>query len=316
MSAILTLGEPLAVFAPKRRGRIIDGPDFGIGVAGSELNVAIALARLEVSSWFSGAVGDDAVGLMVRQTLLREGVRTDLLDTREDPTGIMIKEWYGLRSEPRVYYYRKQTAVHGWNPPPCLPKELSHGWVHTSGITLMVNEGLKTRIESSIQQWLSQPQVRLSLDLNVRRRLGPLSEWRGRLNKVLAMASIVFASASELSQLWGASGSRNLVQQGVLNPEQILVITDGAAGSWVEKNGDVLAQAEAQVVADVIDVVGAGDGFAAGVLAGHLRGWDWPQCLTLGNLVGAFAVAHPGDWEGYPFLREAMAVLGDAWIDR
>jgi len=59
----------------------------------------------------------------------------------------------------------------------------------------------------------------------------------------------------------------------------------------------------------VVDVVGAGDGFNAGFLASHLRGLSAYECLRRANLVGACAVATPGDFQGYPTLEEMERLL-------
>jgi 2-dehydro-3-deoxygluconokinase len=55
-------------------------------------------------------------------------------------------------------------------------------------------------------------------------------------------------------------------------------------------------------VEKVMDPVGAGDGFDAGFLAGWLRGWSIQQALSLGAMIGAFAVTVMGDYDGYPRL--------------
>lgn len=312
--AILTMGEPLGVFSAQRRGRLTSGSTLTLGIAGSECNVAIALARLGIPTWFSGCAGEDTVGYLVRQVLSGEGVHLELFDQNPNPTGLMIKEWYGLRPEPQVYYYRKGTAMQSWSPPEAWPPEI--GWVHLSGITLMIDEGLYTRVESWIARWARAHPGSLSLDLNVRNRLGSVDQWRNHLEKVMALASVIFASRSELVQLWDTDRNDDLVTQGVMRSDQALVVTDGTQGAWAMQGASLLGEAPAIAIDEVVDVVGAGDGFAAGVLAGRWRGWDWPKALRLGTLVGAFAVAHPGDWEGYPRWQEVQAFWDGHWIDR
>jgi len=60
---------------------------------------------------------------------------------------------------------------------------------------------------------------------------------------------------------------------------------------------------------DVIDTVGAGDGFDGGFIAGMLRGLPLVRCLQLGARVGAAAVAVAGDWEGYPRRQDVATFL-------
>jgi 2-dehydro-3-deoxygluconokinase len=53
-------------------------------------------------------------------------------------------------------------------------------------------------------------------------------------------------------------------------------------------------------VQQIVDPIGAGDGFAAGLLSGLIRGWSYRDAVELGNRVGAYALTVVGDVEGYP----------------
>ncbi|MCY0899240.1 MAG: sugar kinase [Firmicutes bacterium] len=312
---IMTVGEPLGVFTPTEPGRI--GPDhlFHLRVAGAEVNVAIALARLKVPAWFGGAVGPDAVGWAVRRTLQAEGVNTTYLYQGEGPTGLMLKEWYGLQPEPRIYYFRRATAMHDWQPPEGAGEGDGIDGVHLTGITLMLTPSLAARVRSWVETWHARGR-QLSLDINYRRRLGEAAEWRTRIEPILPYVNILFASREELEMLWGTPHPAHLEERGLIHPHQVVVITDGPRGAWAVQQGQEIARVEAFSVPRVVDVVGAGDGFVGGVLAGRVKGWDWVPSLRLGALVGAFAVAHPGDWEGYPTWHEAEALLTGQWVDR
>jgi 2-dehydro-3-deoxygluconokinase len=56
----------------------------------------------------------------------------------------------------------------------------------------------------------------------------------------------------------------------------------------------------------VIDTIGAGDAFTAGYLSAILDGLDLGDRLARGCALGAFAVAHTGDWEGLPTRDQLM----------
>ncbi|PSR22351.1 MAG: sugar kinase [Sulfobacillus acidophilus] len=314
MKSILTCGEAMGIISADRVGRVMPGSPMTMSVAGSEFNVAIALARLGVPSQFAGAVGEDVVGSMIGHTLRGEGVDIRHLQTLPKPTGLMIKERYGLQAEPRVYYYRQDTAMHQWIPGPELVA--SADWVHISGITLMINASLGQRVTAWLKAWVDRHPSALSIDLNVRRRLGSLQQWRQVLARALDLAAVIFASRQDLRDLWGTDVVSELVEVGAFRADQVVIVADGAHGACAAQNAEILARVAALEVARIEDVVGAGDGFAAGVLAGRWREWDWERALRLGAVVGAFAVAHPGDWEGYPLWSEARAVLEGDWVDR
>ena len=60
---------------------------------------------------------------------------------------------------------------------------------------------------------------------------------------------------------------------------------------------------------DVVDEVGAGDGFAAGFAYGLLQGWPHTRCANAANVVAAGALRGGGDWETYPHLADVEGLL-------
>jgi sugar/nucleoside kinase (ribokinase family) len=57
----------------------------------------------------------------------------------------------------------------------------------------------------------------------------------------------------------------------------------------------------------VVDTVGAGDGFAVGVISGRREGLDWPAAVARGNWIGAQAVQVVGDMDGLPHRHQLPA---------
>jgi 2-dehydro-3-deoxygluconokinase len=66
----------------------------------------------------------------------------------------------------------------------------------------------------------------------------------------------------------------------------------------------------------VVDTVGAGDGFAAGVISGLLEGLALPAAAMRGNRIGARVVQFPGDSDGLPTRDELGAALPPADLER
>jgi len=311
MPEAVTCGEALVLMQPRERGPLDAVREFTLKVAGAELNVAVGLARLGVQTAFYGAVGDDPFGRLIAKTLAGESVATHGLSRLPQPTGLFFKEWYGLGWDPTVYYYRRDSAGAHWR----YRGEADWAgvrWAHTSGITFMIGEEARRSAQHLLEEGAAAGAT-VSLDVNLRFKLGSADAWREALNGVLPICQVVLATAEEAAQVWGVSDPEELFRRRVLSPEQILVVKRGPAGSEAVVGGQRVA-VPAQPVEVVADPVGAGDGFAAGLIAARLRDQDWSSALQLGNLVGAFAVAHPGDYEGYPTwsLVEQMAHGGQA----
>ena len=78
-----------------------------------------------------------------------------------------------------------------------------------------------------------------------------------------------------------------------------VVVKAGAQGAVLYERGSV-SPVTPLPVARVVDPVGAGDAFAAGVVTGLLRGWPLLDGVRLGAVLGARAVTTSGDWEAVP----------------
>jgi hypothetical protein len=107
---VVTCGETMACLSTAQAGPLRTGGTLRLGIAGSESNVAIGLARLgHVVAWI-GRVGEDELGELVLRTLRAEGV--DVSHARREagaPTGLMIKE-RRVGAVTRVHYYRAGSA--------------------------------------------------------------------------------------------------------------------------------------------------------------------------------------------------------------
>lgn len=317
MNGALTIGEALGVFAPVKRGHLALGSELTLSVAGAELNVAVALARLGIPTRFAGAVGQDRTGQLILHALLAEGVDISNLEVLPGATGHFIKEQYGLLSESNIYYLRQGSAMTQWHIPVSLPiswQELS--WVHTTAINWMLGKHLRAQMQQLLEAMSGSLRAVLSVDLNVRQKLGPLSLWRQAVADIMPYVAVLFASEAELRLIWDIDDPATLWKNHHLTSEQTLVVKAPHYGAQVWHSGHKEATVPRLTVSQVVDVVGAGDGFAAGVIAGRIRGWEWKESLALGHLVGAFAVVHPGDWEGYPTWDEVQTQSLGQWIDR
>jgi 2-dehydro-3-deoxygluconokinase len=100
----------------------------------------------------------------------------------------------------------------------------------------------------------------------------------------------------------------------------LVVVKLGAAGALaLTQDGDgdgELIRVPGVPLERIIDPVGAGDAFAAGFLAGRLRGFKIAAALQLANRCGALAMLSPGDMEALPRWEEVAGASGPADVRR
>ena len=82
-----------------------------------------------------------------------------------------------------------------------------------------------------------------------------------------------------------------------------VIIKNGSKGAYIRSGNESFEQPGFKVE-KVVDTVGAGDGFAAGVLSGKLEGLSIRECAIRGNAIGAIQVTYSSDNEGLPTQDE------------
>jgi 2-dehydro-3-deoxygluconokinase len=152
--------------------------------------------------------------------------------------------------------------------------------VHTSGITAALSESCAALMHTL----LGRPRRGLlSFDVNWREQMWPSGD-PSLVVELAGSADTVLVGADEARRVFGTDEPAAL--RGLLPRPQLLVIKDGDRRALaVDRDGEVVAEPALRV--EVVEPVGAGDAFAAGLLTGVLRGEPVARCLRRGHLSAA-----------------------------
>lgn len=304
MTDVLTFGETMA--ALHGSGPLRLGGTMQLSIAGSESNVAIGLARLGHRVEWVGRVGADELGELVLRTLRAEGVDIPaaVVDDRA-PTGALLFE-HRIADVTRVSYYRSGSAGSAISAADVTDRlDAQVSVLHVTGVTAALGPAAADAVAVAVER-AHRLGATVSLDVNFRSRLWTADAARGTLRPLLPFVDIVFASEDELplvapdgdADTDADTGARRLVDDGT---PTVVVKRGGAGATAYSAQGKTSAPARS---VPVVDVVGAGDAFVSGFLSGRLDGLDTGACLERGVVLGAFAVARIGDWEGLPTRAE------------
>ncbi len=302
--SILCVGDPLVALLPSTPTRLDQTDQLSIHVGGAEVNTAVGLARLGVSSRWLGRVGADRLGQLVVRTLQQEGVDTSLIVTDPDaPTGLYLREWQpdGVR---RPFYYRAGAAgsrlqATDW------PESVHPTALHITGITPALSPEAATAIDAMVERARSLGCL-ISFDPNYRPALWPsVDVARHVIGGLAARADLVLMSEDDAELL---VGSRDPVWVLTAIQADQVVFKRGADGAIARRGKEILEQ-PAHLVDDPIDPVGAGDAFNAGFLAGSLAAASLTDCLQLGAFCGAMTVLQIGEHSGAPYRAELPDAL-------
>ena len=274
-------------------------------MAGAEANVAMGLARLGRSVSFIGRVGADGLGQMVRNGLRGEGVDVQWLrDDPAAPTGALARD-RRLLPPAEVVYLRRGSAASRLDPGDIAAAgETIAGarWLHVTGITPALSPSCLAALWSALD-FARAGSVRVSLDVNLRRRLWSDDEAKPVLREIAERCDLVIAGEDEAVLLCGSAEPAVLADR--FGAEAVVKL--GARGAAGCRDGETAD--DAGIAVAPVDVVGAGDAFTAGYLDALLDGVALPEALRRANVCGAIAVAAVGDATGLPNRGELERVL-------
>ncbi|MFD5258366.1 carbohydrate kinase [Streptomyces bobili] len=228
---------------------------------GGPANTAVALARLGTRARFLARLSGDVFGRLFRAHLEASGV--DLADAvpAAEPSTLAVAE-LDAAGQAAFSFHAQNTADWQWTPGELARADLSETvCVHTGSLALVREPG-----GAVLEEFLATaaPRATISIDPNVRPLLVRPDAYRARLARWCALADILRLSEDDLElllpgtppeqacDLWHAAGVR------------LVVITLGAGGALASLDGERLLVPA--VATRVVDTVGAGDSFTAGLL--------------------------------------------------
>ena len=270
MSVLVTcMGESLIDFVPlassgqsKSTAHAV-GTDFRMHSGGSILNVAVGLARLGHHVAFAGKIAEDYFGHHLIQTLKTENIDTRFVSTSRAQTALAFVAME--EGEPVYSFYGDGTAdtlLTDADIPESLYQET--GILHVGSISLLRGTTPATVLETFQRL---KGKALLSLDPNIRTSMiHDEAGYRTLLNHLISLTDILKLSYVDLAWLLpGASIEQALLRLSGLGPA-LVIITHGENGVLARSGSSQMLHVSSFPV-NVIDTVGAGDTFCAGVLA-------------------------------------------------
>jgi 2-dehydro-3-deoxygluconokinase len=287
---------------------LASGAPFRLRIGGAESNFGVALRRLGVPVTWVSRLGTDPLGDLIHDTLVAEGLDLRFVERDpEAPTGVFFK-WHE-NGEGRVLYRRAGSAASRLRPAD-VPDEAYDGvrLVHLTGITMALSDSARAAVLGVAAKARARG-IPVTFDPNYRPALWPgPREAEERQREVLAHVDWYLCGEREGCLLFGVESAdevRAAARSAGAGDAAVRVAARGAI-VW---DGDMAVEVSPQQLEDVVDEIGAGDGFAAGFVYGLLHGWTRVACARAGNLIAAHALRGTGDWETFPRLEEIAEEL-------
>lgn len=299
---VLTLGEALVLFAAEDAGPLAGAERLRRYSAGAELNVAIGLARLGLRVGYLSRLGADSFGRFLLDTMAAEGISTALVKTCDDRrTGFMLKARAAAGGDPEIEYHRHGSAASGMDGDDLARLGAVRArHLHLTGILPALSAGCRDLVFDALR-WARERALTVSFDPNLRPRLWPSAgDMVETVNELAARCDLVLPGIDEGRQLTGLQEAEAIADRYLERGASQVVVKLGAGGAWCAGRDGTRQFLPAVAVPRVVDTVGAGDGFAVGVISGLLEGLALPEAVMRGNRIGARVVQFPGDSDGLP----------------
>ena len=324
---LVTFGETLVQHNADYLGTYDPEGAYTRRVAGAESNAALDLVRLmgdAVRAVWVSRLGADRDGDMIWDALAGQ-IEVRAPRAEGEFTGIQLLNHLGGGEVVRRYR-RAGSAASRLGADEVLPHLEGADLLHVTGITPALSDVCR-ETTMAVMAAAHDMGVPVSMDVNYREALWSPQEARAVCDEMRGYATLFKAGLDEAETIWGGGlSATDYARRFAVGATRLAVVTTGDSGAVAVCDGAVAEHRGFSV--DVVDPVGAGDAFVAGMLAGIFtsgergslaeflgmgaddRASALSDALALGNACGALVCARHGDTEAMPDMAQATRFAG------
>lgn len=333
---VVTFGEIMLRLGSPGFERLFQSPLLAANFGGGEANVAASLAQFGLESHYVSRVPAHAIGDAAIRALRAEGVRTDHVLRGGSRLGIYFTETGASQRASTVIYDRAHSAI-SEIPADAVPWDTvleGAAWFHVTGITPALGESAAAATRAGIEAG-RRARATVSVDLNYRKKLWTETRAREVMRPMMSHVDVVIANEEDLQSVLGVRVTDTDVTTGTLNLDayreaaewvtaklgpSIVAITLRESRSasdngwsallWDGKHGTLHHSQRYDV--RLVDRIGGGDSFAAGLIYGMVTGRSHEDALRFAVAASALKQTIPGDFNRVSVAEVDALANGDA----
>ena len=336
MPKIVTFGEIMLRLSPPGFERFFQSPILSATFGGGEANVAVSLAQFGLDSYYVTRLPAHDIGDAAVRALRAEGVRTDFIVRGGDRVGIYYAESGASQRASNIVYDRAHSAISELEPGIVDWKAVFAGadWFHVTGITPALGDNAAACTREALNA-AKAAGARVSVDLNFRKKLWTEKRAQDVMRPLMRQVDLVVANEEDIQSVLGfevpgtdviagelnLEGYKRVAQQvsrdfgcslvAITLRESISASDNGwSAVVWDNARSQFLQSQRYDV--RLIDRIGGGDSFAAGLIYGLLTGRAPDAALRFAVAAGALKHTIPGDFNRVSVAEVDRLASGDA----
>ena len=333
---VVTLGEIMLRLKAPGRERLFQSPALEAGFGGAESNVAVSLAQWGVDAAFVTVLPANPVGDAAVAELARFGVDTSLVRRAGGRVGIYYLEAGAAQRPSRVVYDRAGSALAEAAPGDFAWDRVFAGaaWFHVSGITPALSASAAELARTAVREARAR-RITVSCDYNFRASL-----WRwGRpapevMRELVGQVQVGIANEEDCQRALGIAADLD-VRGGPLDEAGVRALAERVLREFpnLEKQAITLRESHGADhngwsaclhdrrrllasrrydITPIVDRVGSGDAFAAGLIYGLLSFGDDQRALEFAAAAGCLKHSVPGDFNRASVADIESLLKGDA----
>lgn len=335
MGMVCTYGEILVRISPQDSGERIKSTDlFRITAAGSELNVAVALANLGMDTRCASVLSNDSVGEKLVRKIRENHVGIGSIKRAVGENGIFWSEnGVGVRAS-NVIYYRTNSLFSNTELDNAFFRKALAGasWLHITGITPAVSKTACDNLTRCLDI-AGELDIPVSVDLNYRKKLWRWAPTKEAVldvyNQICERVTIICGNESDCQECLNAQGDDfDSIAQDILNRYPNLshiALSDrksysasenDLSGHLFTREGDYTSRT--YELHDIRDRVGTGDSFAAGIIYGLNNFSDDQKTVDFATALAALNHTTIGDFSTFTAdeVQDVLDTNGNGRIQR
>lgn len=309
---VVTFGEIMMRLNPEGYKRFVQSDTWEVSYAGGEANVSVSLSQYGVDSYFVTKIPKHEIGQCAINEIRRYGVDTSLIVRGGDRLGVYFVEKGASQRASKVIYDRAFSAVALSKPEDYDWEKIFSGkdWFHWTGITPALGGELPAICLEACKK-AKEMGLTVSCDLNYRKKLWSREKAGEVMGELLKYVDVCIANEEDAKDVFGIEAENTDLDKGKLDEKAYvsvagqlskrfgcrkvaITLRTSISASDNDWSGMLYSDGKAYFAPlyhlRIVDRVGGGDSFGAGLIYGLLNGWDEERVINYA--VAASALKH------------------------
>ncbi len=318
-NSVVTFGEIMLRLSTPGYQRFVQAQGFDVCYGGGEANVAVSLAQFGVDARFVTRLPKHEIGEAALNAVQRYGVDTRHILRGGDRVGIYFLETGASQRASKVIYDRSGSSIAEVAPGMVNWKHVFDGasWFHVTGITPALSDTAAAATVEAVSTARSMG-LTVSCDLNFRKKLWSREKAEKTMSQVVQHVDVVIANEEDAEMVFGIKAGESDVEAGELDIAKYRNVAEQLIKRFPSVKKVAITLRESLSASDnnwsavffdgvefhhskkysvrIVDRVGGGDSFGAGLIYGLLSGRPSRDALEFAVAASCLKHTIPGDF--------------------